>query len=297
MSIDEQPAEQRDLEILDVRYDGRPEMMGAWLSGDVLIDCGPTAGIESLLAALAGRRPRLLLLTHIHFDHAGAAGALVERWPDLRVFVHPRGAPHLIDPSRLVSSARRVFGDRFEGLVGDVVPVPEENLTVIEDGMQIERFSSAWTPGHAWHHVAFLDRDSGVAFPGDVAGVRLAPGVVIPPTPPPDIDLDAWRSSLDVLEGWGPERLALPHFGPVQDPVAHMAELREALDRHEGWAREGEDAFVERLAEYLRARMPERAAEGYSFITLARPSGAGLARWLDMQRAAEAPEPAAGGPG
>lgn len=280
-AADDRQAPDRGLEILDVRYDGRPEMMGAWLSGDVLIDCGPAACLEHLLDALGDRRPRTLLLTHIHFDHAGAAGALVRRWPDLEVFVHPRGAPHLIDPSRLVASAQRVFGDRFEGLVGDVVPVPQENLTIIEDGDVIGRFRSAWTPGHAWHHVAFLDQDSGVAFPGDVAGVRLAPGVVIPPTPPPDIDLRCWRSSLDVLEAWDPGRLALPHYGPVEDPPAHLADLREALDRHERWARQGEDVFVERLNDHLLARMPERAAEGYSFITLARPSGAGLVRWLE----------------
>lgn len=270
----------RDIEILDVGYDGREGMMGAWLSGDVLIDCGPTACVEVLLERLEGRRPRQLLLTHIHFDHAGAAGALVQRWPDLEVFVHPRGAPHLIDPTRLVSSARRVFGDRFESLVGDVVAVPEANLTVLQDGARIGRFSSAWTPGHASHHIAFLDEDTGDAFPGDVAGVRLAPGVVIPPTPPPDIDLRAWRSSLDILERWGAQRLALPHFGVVQEPASHIAELREAIDRHEQWAREGEDVFVERLSEHLRARMPERAAEGYSFIMLARPSAAGLTRWL-----------------
>ncbi len=280
-NTDEHQHAGRDLEILDVRYDGRDGMMGAWLSGDVLIDCGPTACLDRLLEGLAGRRPRQLLLTHIHFDHAGAAGALVQRWPELEVFVHPRGAPHLIDPSRLVSSARRVFGDRFERLVGDVIAVPESNLTIIEDGASIGRFSSAWTPGHASHHVAFLDEDAGVAFPGDVAGVRLAPGVVIPPTPPPDIDLRSWRASLDVLEAWAPQRLALPHFGAVEDPAAHISELREAIDRHEQWAREGEDVFVERLSEHLRARMPERAAEGYSFIMLARPSAAGLRRWLE----------------
>jgi glyoxylase-like metal-dependent hydrolase (beta-lactamase superfamily II) len=267
--------------IVDVRYGGRPMVMGAWLSGDTLIDCGPTAGLDALLQGLGQHRPRQLLLTHIHFDHAGAAGALVARWPELEVFVHPRGAPHLIDPTRLVASARRVFGESFDGLVGEVVPVPEANLHRIEDGERIGRFSSAWTPGHASHHVAFLDRDSGMAYPGDVAGVRLASGVVIPPTPPPDIDLDAWRSSLDVLEAWRPERLALPHFGPVEDPPAHLAQLREALDRHEHWAREGEEVFVEQLVSYLRARMGESEAEDSEFIALARPSAHGLSRWLE----------------
>jgi glyoxylase-like metal-dependent hydrolase (beta-lactamase superfamily II) len=267
--------------IIDVRYGGRPMVMGAWLSDETLIDCGPTAGLDALVEGLGEHRPKQLLLTHIHFDHAGAAGALVARWPDLEVFVHPRGAPHLIDPTRLVASARRVFGESFDGLVGEVVPVPEANLHTIEDGAQIGRFSAAWTPGHASHHVAFRDCDSGTVYPGDVAGVRLASGVVIPPTPPPDIDLDAWRSSLEVLEAWHAERLALPHFGLVAEPARHLAQMREALDRHERWAREGEEAFVEQLVSYLRARMGESEANDNEFIALAGPSARGLVRWLE----------------
>ncbi len=270
-------------EIIDLHYGGRSGALGAWLSGDVLIDCGPRACLDALLDGLGGREPRQLLLTHIHFDHAGAAGALVERWPQLTVFVHPQGAPHLIDPTRLVSSAMRVFGERFDSLLGEVVAVPEANLRTIEDGEPIGRFRAAWTPGHANHHVAFLDEESRWAFPGDVAGVRLAPGVVIPPTPPPDIDLTAWRASLEVLEGWRPARFALPHYGRVDDPAAHLRELREALDRHEGWAREGEEVFVERLSEYLRGRMGAEAAEDYDFTALARPSALGLQRWLGRE--------------
>jgi glyoxylase-like metal-dependent hydrolase (beta-lactamase superfamily II) len=268
-------------EIIDVHYGDREGVMGAWVSDDVLIDCGPAAGIERLLEGLGERRPRRLLLTHIHFDHAGGAGALVRRWPDLEVFVHPLGAPHLIDPSRLMASARRVFGDRFDGLVGEVVPVPEENVHTIEDGQRIGPLLAAWTPGHAIHHVALLDEESGLAFPGDVAGIRLSSGVVIPPTPPPDIDLDSWRSSLLTLDSWRPDRLALPHFGIVEDPPSHLSELREALDRHEGWAREGEDEFVKRLDGYLRERVPAGEAEDNEFIALARPSAQGLRRWLE----------------
>ncbi len=277
-------------EIIDLRYDGRAGALGAWVDGEVLIDCGPSACVHELLRGLGERRPRQLLLTHIHFDHAGATGALVERWPDLTVYVHPRGAAHLVDPSRLVASARRVFGERFDRLLGDVVAVPEANLRTIEDGQRIGRFRAAWTPGHAHHHVAFLDEESGWAFPGDVAGVRLAPGVVIPPTPPPDIDLDAWRASLDVLAAWQPERLALPHFGLVDDPTAHIAQLREALDRHERWAREGEDVFVQRLSDYLRAHLPPSAAEDYEFTSMARPSAAGLRRWLERAETAQKAE-------
>jgi glyoxylase-like metal-dependent hydrolase (beta-lactamase superfamily II) len=276
-------------EIIDLRYGGRTGALGAWLAGETLIDCGPSACVDELIAALGERRPRQLLLTHIHFDHAGAAGALVARWPDLDVYVHPRGAPHLVDPSRLVSSARRVFGERFDSLLGDVIPVPEANLHMLADGQRVGRFLAAWTPGHANHHIAFLDEESRWAYPGDVAGVRLAPGVVIPPTPPPDIDLAAWRDSLTVLEGWGAKRLALPHFGLVEEPAEHVALLREALDRHERWAREGEEVFVERLSEWLSERLPASAAESYGFTALAQPSAAGLRRWIERTEA-----PAAG---
>ena len=268
-------------ELIDLHYGGRRGALCAWLSGEVLIDCGPSACLPRLLDGLGGRRPKQLLLTHIHFDHAGAAGALVERWPQLEVFVHPLGAPHLIDPTRLLASARRVFAERFDGLLGDVVAVPERNLTVIADGERIGRFLAAWTPGHAAHHIAFLDEHSRWAYPGDVAGVRLAPGVVIPPTPPPDIDLDAWRRSLDVLEAWDAQRLALAHFGLVEEPREHLARLREALERHERWAREGEDAFVASLGAWLRERVPADGAEDYSFTALARPSAQGLRRWIE----------------
>ena len=279
-------------EIIELHYGGRSGALGAWLAGDTLIDCGPTACLGELLAGLGERRPRRLLLTHIHFDHAGAAGALVERWPDLSVFVHPLGEPHLIDPSRLVESARRVFGERFDSLLGAVVPVPEENLHTIEDGVELGAFRAAWTPGHAHHHVAFLEQESRWVYPGDVAGVRLAEGVVIPPTPPPDIDLDAWRDSLELLERWTPARLALPHFGLVEEPARHLAELRAAIDRHEAWAREGEEAFVRQLTDDLRRRLPASQAEDYAFTALAQPSAEGLRRWLE--RGAERVRGAAG---
>ncbi len=274
-----------DARIIDLGYDGRPRTVGAWLCGDVLIDCGPGSGLERLLEGLGDRPPRALLLTHVHLDHAGAAGALVERWPRLPVYIHPRGAPHLADPSRLVASARRVFGERLEELLGEVLPVPEANLRTIADGEQIGGLRCAWTPGHASHHVAFLEADSGVAFCGDLAGVRLEGDVVVPPTPPPEVDLDAWRDSLTRLEQWQPRALALAHYGLVQPPTEHVGAMREALDRHERWAAEGEEAFMSTLESYLRERLPEGAVEDYMFVALARPSAVGLRRWLEQRRA------------
>ena len=269
-----------DSRIIDLRYDGRPRTVGAWLCGEVLIDCGPGSGLQCLLEGLGERPPRALLLTHVHLDHAGAAGALVQRWPRLPVYIHPRGAPHLADPSRLVASAGRVFGERLEELLGEVLPVPEANLRTIEDGQEIEGLRCAWTPGHASHHVAFLEPDSGLAFCGDLAGVCLQDDVVVPPTPPPEVDLDAWRDSLARLQRWRPSALALAHYGLVEHPAAHVAAMGEALTRHERWAAEGEEAFMSALESFLRARLPDAAVEDYMFVTLARPSAMGLRRWL-----------------
>ncbi|HTY95836.1 MAG TPA: MBL fold metallo-hydrolase [Solirubrobacteraceae bacterium] len=273
-----------DVRIIDLRYDGRPRTVGAWLCGDVLVDCGPGSCLPRLLGGLGDRAPRALLLTHVHLDHAGAAGALVARWPELQVHVHPRGAPHLADPGRLVSSARRVFGGRLEELLGEVLPVPEGNLHTIDDGQRLAGLQCAWTPGHASHHIAFLEPQSGVAFCGDLAGVHLDGDVVMPPTPPPEVDLDAWRGSLQRLEEWRPRALALAHYGLIETPAPHIAAMREALTRHERWAAAGEGAFLASLESYLRERLPEPVVEDYMFVGLAGPSAAGLERWLGRKQ-------------
>ena len=142
----------------------------------------------------ASRVPRAILLTHIHFDHAGATGALVRRWPDVEVWVHERGAPHVIDPSKLVASATRLYGDDMARLWGEVVPVPERNVRVLRGGERIGPWQVEYAPGHAQHHVVYLHEPTRTAFCGDVAGVQIGGGPVLPPTPPPDIDLDAWSA-------------------------------------------------------------------------------------------------------
>ena len=271
--------EQMDARIIDLRYDSRPGTVGAWVCGDVLIDCGPGSGLPWLLEGLGERPPRALLLTHVHLDHAGAAGALVERWPDLPVYIHPRGAPHLADPTRLLASARRVFGERLEELLGEVLPVPEANLRMIDDDMRIGALRCAWTPGHASHHVAFLEPDSGLAFCGDLAGVRLEGDVVIPPTPPPEVDLDAWRDSLGRLQRWRPSALALAHYGLVERPLEHVAAMTGALDRHERWAARGRgDLHVG--ARVLPARAPARSGRGGLHVRGAGPPQRGRAAAL-----------------
>jgi glyoxylase-like metal-dependent hydrolase (beta-lactamase superfamily II) len=215
---------------IDVRHLGREHVICCWQVDDVLVDPGPESSIETLLDALSGEQPRALLLTHVHFDHAGAAGALVREWPDVEVWVHERGAKHLADPARLVASAKRLYGEDFDRLWGEVVPVPERSLKVLRGGESIDGWDVAYTPGHASHHVSYRHRDSNWVFPGDTCGVRMPGGeLLLAPTPPPDVDLEAWSASLDTIEAWDPATLAITHFGDYRDAGEHIERLRAAL--------------------------------------------------------------------
>ena len=190
---------------IDVLHLGRPHVICCWEVDGVLVDPGPESSHENLVAALDGEEPRAILLTHIHLDHAAATGALVRRWPGVEVYVHERGAPHLIDPSRLLASAERLYGDQMQRLWGEIVPVPEGNVTSLSGGETVHGMRVAYTPGHASHHVCYLHEESGTAFVGDVAAV-LIPGtdLIVPPTPPPDIDIETWLDSIGIVEGWRP---------------------------------------------------------------------------------------------
>jgi glyoxylase-like metal-dependent hydrolase (beta-lactamase superfamily II) len=218
-----------ELESIDVVHVGSPRVICCHKVDGDLVDPGPTASVHTLLEALGDDVPQRLLLTHIHLDHAGAAGYLVRRWPHLEVWVSEIGAPHLVDPSKLVSSATRLYGDDMDRLWGEIVPVPEENIRTFAGGETIDGWRVAATPGHASHHVAYLREDEGWAFVGDVAGVRIMPGYITPPTPPPDVDLEAWQASLDLVAAWKPSLLALTHFGTYDDVDAHIARLRGAI--------------------------------------------------------------------
>lgn len=219
----------REPQEIDVHHLGRERVICCLRAGDVIVDPGPEVSSGAVVEALGDEAPRAILLTHIHLDHAGATGALVRRWPDVEVVVHERGARHLVDPSKLIASATRLYGDRMATLWGEIVPVPEANLRIVQGGETVGPFEVAYTPGHAQHHVAYFDRETGVAYCGDVAGVRISGGPALPPTPPPDIDLELWAASLDLVEGWEPERLALTHFGLIHDVREHLAELRATL--------------------------------------------------------------------
>jgi glyoxylase-like metal-dependent hydrolase (beta-lactamase superfamily II) len=227
------------MRVIDTMHLGRPHVIGCWQVGEALVDPGPESSLPTLLGALGEERPRALLLTHIHLDHAAATGALVRRWPDLEVYVHERGAPHLVDPSKLLASAERLYGDQMERLWGEIVPVPEANVKPLAGGERVLGMRVAYTPGHASHHVCYLNEESGTAFVGDVAAVRI-PGVdlIVPPTPPPDIDVETWEESIGVVESWRPRRLALTHFGSIDDPLPHLAAVRERLREEAQLARE-----------------------------------------------------------
>ena len=221
---------------LDLLHQGTERVIGSYVvdteEGPALFDCGPTTCIAQLEAGLGERGLELqyirhLLLSHIHLDHAGAAGVLVREHPGLQVHVSEVGAPHLADPSRLEGSARRLYGDAFDELWGELAPVPEQNLHVVGD--EVLGLACFPSPGHASHHVCYL-HDDGTLYAGDAAGVRIEPHrTVVPPTPPPEFDLEVWLATIDELERREPARLALIHFGVADDVERHLAELRRRL--------------------------------------------------------------------
>jgi glyoxylase-like metal-dependent hydrolase (beta-lactamase superfamily II) len=254
--------------------------------GPALFDCGPTTSVGALKTGLAERGLALtdvrhLLLSHIHLDHAGAAGVLVREHPQLQVHVSSIGAPHLVDPTRLEASARRLYGDTFDALWGELAPVPEANVHVVGDSvLGLDCFP---TQGHASHHVSYLDAD-GTLYAGDAAGVRLQPDRgVVPPTPPPEFDLDTWLQTLDEIERRSPARLALIHFGVAEDVTGHLAELRERLhawvDRMRGGI--GEEEFSAAARTDLREAGSD--AEAYERAMPFWQSYAGLKRYVEKQ--------------
>jgi glyoxylase-like metal-dependent hydrolase (beta-lactamase superfamily II) len=204
-----------------------------------IVDPGPGSTLDTLRQELHAHGVSVseldaILLTHIHLDHAGATGALVRENPRLAVYVHNLGAPHIIDPSKLLASAARLWPDNLQQLFGDALPVPRENLRVLEGGetiaLGLRKIEVAYTPGHASHHVSYFESIDGVAFVGDTTGIRMeGHSFVMPATPPPDIDLEIWDSSFKAILERKPKRLFLTHFGFSENPPAHIAQFRERL--------------------------------------------------------------------
>jgi glyoxylase-like metal-dependent hydrolase (beta-lactamase superfamily II) len=231
------------LDYLDLNFLGYPQIIATAIlhgpGGVALVDPGPASTLPALERGLEAKGIGLadvtaIVLTHIHLDHAGATGTLVRKLPRATVYVHARGARHLVDPARLLDSALRLYGAEMDRLWGEFLAVPAGNVRALDGGETVVAGSRtlevAYTPGHASHHVCYLDRASGLAFTGDTAGIRRGSGsYVMPPTPPPDIDLEAWGASLDRLLAWDPETLFVTHFGPWQGARPHLEELRERL--------------------------------------------------------------------
>ena len=272
---------------IDVMHLGNEHVICCWEVDGWLVDPGPQSCEDTLLAAIGGERPKGLLLTHIHFDHAGAAGALVRRWPDLPVYVHERGAPHLADPAKLVASAARLYGGE-EGLSaavgrGRAGPRGEPARSSRAARPALEgAFTVEYTPGHASHHVCYLHEPSGVAFVGDMAGVRVPPDpFTLAPTPPPDIDVEKWEASLETIAGWEPQALGAHPLRPRRRP-ARAARARPREPARAGRAspsEHDEDGFVEAYS----ARVHEQAGEAADAILQAAPPDQlflGLQRYL-----------------
>jgi glyoxylase-like metal-dependent hydrolase (beta-lactamase superfamily II) len=291
------------LSYIDLNFLGRPHAIAtAVITGardTALVDPGPTSCLATLEEGLHAQGIDLrdvthLLLTHIHLDHAGATGTITKRHPHIQVLVHERGATHMVDPDKLLASATRLYGAEMDRLWGEFLAVPAANVRRLQGGERLDIagrvFDVAYTPGHASHHVSYYDASSGVAFVGDTAGICIDGGYIVPPTPPPDIDLDAWKASASRIEAWQPQTLFLTHFGPSPLPSAtHMQILVEHLDTASRLAREtlslrGTDddrrrAFAEQVKRELRREMTEAQMASYGVAAPFEMLWDGLARY------------------
>jgi glyoxylase-like metal-dependent hydrolase (beta-lactamase superfamily II) len=292
------------LDYVDVEFLGQPGIIATAVlhgaAGVALVDPGPSTSLANLRNALVRmgigiRDVRHVLLTHIHLDHGGCAGTLVRENPAIEVCVHERGAPHLVDPTKLLASATRLYGQDMDVLWGEFLPVPAASLRVLKGGDKLgaggRELEVAYTPGHASHHVSYFDPASRVAFVGDTAGIRRGSGAyVLPPTPPPDIDLEAWRESERRILAWNPETLFLTHFGPFHGPRVHFQELFSRLADWSGIVQrlladglltdeEREEKFVNEAMQDLRRAVGETEAARYSRAGRLDYSWQGLARY------------------
>ena len=295
------------MDYIDLNFRGTARVIATAVlpghDGLTLVDPGPTSCLPALEAGLqtrgyALRDVRTLLLTHIHLDHAGAAGTIVERVPGVRVLVHERGAPHMVDPTKLLASATRLYGDQMDALWGAFQPVPADHVQVLHGGERLEIGGAvlrvAYTPGHAKHHVSFLDERTGMAFVGDTGGIRVSGDYLVAPTPPPDIDLDAWHQSLDAIEAWQPVSLFLTHFGSVTPARAHLARFRDTLAAAaeagrvallaQGTDEDRSKVFIEGMRRDVRLAMPEREARATELAAPFDQLWQGLARYWTKKK-------------
>jgi glyoxylase-like metal-dependent hydrolase (beta-lactamase superfamily II) len=297
------------IETIDLDFLGAERVIASFLliggSSAAIVEAGPTTCLERLMGGLEanGVSPedvRGVFLTHIHLDHAGASGHLAERLPNATFYVHELGYPHLADPSKLVKSATRIYGERMDELWGEARPVPEERLVILGEGEEAEaaggRLVAHDTPGHAYHHLAYLEPDSGALFAGDVAGIRL-PGqsYVRPPTPPPEIDVEAWVRSIENIRKIAPATLCPTHFGSYDDVDRHLSELEQRLQdwllfvesrSNEGASRDeiSEELKMKGDAEMLAEGAPPEESERYDLAGNYEMLTAGLLRYAERRR-------------
>jgi glyoxylase-like metal-dependent hydrolase (beta-lactamase superfamily II) len=292
------------MEFVDLNFLGRPGIIATAIlqsaAGVALVDPGPSTTLAGLKAQLAETGIgltdiRQILLTHIHLDHAGCAGALMDDCPHAELLVHERGAPHMVDPSKLMASATRLYGADMERLWGEMRPAAAARVRILQGGERIgvsgRMLRVGYTPGHASHHVSYFDPSSGIAFVGDTAGIRRGQGnYILPPTPPPDIDLEAWRQSADLILAWAPDTLFLTHFGPFHGPQPHFQELFERLQLWSELVRrllrdpsltddQRQERFVDEAVQELRRTVGDSEAGHYSRAGRLDYSWQGLARY------------------
>jgi len=280
---------------IDLHHQGHERVIGVYLvetaEGLALYDCGPSTCIPALKAGLAERGHELqdvrhLLLSHIHLDHAGAAGSLVREHPELQVHVSEIGAPHVVDPSRLEASARRLYQESFDPLWGELAPVPEQNVHVT--GGRVLGLECFPSPGHASHHVCYVHED-GTLYAGDAAGVRIVPGRYVQPVcPPPELDVEGWFRTFEEIERRRPARLALIHFGVVDSPSEHLLMARDELTK---WTERGEqgldeDAWIDAARQDLVDAVGEEEADTFVRAAPLWQSYAGMKRYWDKRREA-----------
>ena len=291
------------VDYIDLDFLGKPGIIATGVlhgaAGVALVDPGPSTTLETLERKLAAkgmalRDVRAILLTHIHLDHAGSTGTLMDRCPDARVFVHAKGAPHMSDPTGLLASASRLYGADMQRLWGEVRAVPAARLQILGDRDVLEivghAVESAYTPGHASHHVSYFLPATRLAFVGDTAGIARQGGrLVIPPTPPPDIDLEAWRISTGRILAWDPQLLFLTHFGPHASPRVHFNDLWVRLEAWSvrvrgllatpGTDAEHAEAFTQEVADEITRLTSRAEAQAYADAGRFDFSWMGLARY------------------